>query len=334
LDDGVLPSTSAVIATADRAVRIGRLIGWAAVAASLGFIGLQLWQHAPWRLAAAHADALAAAIIGGALLYGVAGFFLSSAWYQLLSPGSTAASIRCHHAVYGRTQIAKYLPGNVFHLIGRQVLGRRLGHGQARLALASLLEALLLVLTAAALSLPLAWRWLDQGFLWIGAVAAPVLVLLAVRWSRRHHQSALCELGAGAAGDWTKALLRLLRAGVLYALFFLVVAAIFWTLVLSVSSSGRMAIDLAGSVPVVALAWLAGFVTPGSSAGIGVREALLIAALEGTIGAPASALIALALRLVTVGGDVLFFALGMTLRLADVPAQAGNGPARSQAVSH
>jgi hypothetical protein len=204
----------------------------------------------------------------------------------------------------------------VFHLVGRQVMGRRLGHGQARLALASLLEVLLLVLIAAALSVPLVWRWLDQGLLWIGAFAAPVLALIAVRWGRRD-DLALRDLAAGADRGSLLAGLRLLRAVVLYALFFLVVAAIFWMLALSVSGSGRPAIDLAGSVPVVALAWLVGFVTPGSSAGIGVREAVLIAALEGTLGAPASALIALALRLVTVGGDVVFLTLGMTLGLAD-----------------
>jgi hypothetical protein len=305
-----------VIVPADRAVRIGRLIGWTMVAASFGFIGLQLWQHAPWRLAGAHLEALSAAVVGGALLYGVAGFLLSSAWYQLLGAGSATASVRCHHAVYGRTQIAKYLPGNVFHLVGRQVMGRRLGHGHPRLALASLLEALLLVLTGAALSLPVVWRWLDQELLWIGAFAAPVLVVIAVRWARRHHHSALCHIKADADRGPMGALLRLVRAAVLYALFFLVVAAIFWMLALSVSESGPPSIGLAGSVPVVALAWLVGFVTPGSSAGIGVREAVLIAALEGTLGAPASALIALALRLVTIGGDVVFFTLCVTLGLA------------------
>ena len=305
-----------MIVPSDSAVRIGRLIGWTAVAASLGFIGLQLWQHAPWRLAGAHLEALTAAVIGGALLYGVAGLLLSSAWYQLLGAGSATASLRCHHAVYGRTQIAKYLPGNVFHLVGRQVMGRRLGHGQARLAVASLLEVLLLVLIAAALSLPLVWRWLDQGMLWVGAFAAPVLALIAVRWVRRH-DLAFRDLAAGADLDFLPADLRLLRAVVLYALFFLVVTAIFWMLALSVSGSGRPAIDLAGSVPVVALAWLVGFVTPGSSAGIGVREAVLIAALEGTLGAPASALIALGLRLVTIGGDVVFLTLGLTLGLGD-----------------
>jgi hypothetical protein len=305
-----------VIATSGRAVRIGRLIGWAAVAVSFGFIGLQLWQHAPWRLAGAHLEALMAAVVGGVLLYGVAGFLLSSAWYQLLGAGSATASIRCHHAVYGRTQIAKYLPGNVFHLVGRQVMGRRLGHGQGHLAIASLLEALLSVLTAAALSLPIVWHWLDQWLLWIGAFAAPVLVLIAVRWGRRH-DLALRDFAASQARGFSPALLRLLRAAALYALFFLLVAAIFWMLARSVSDPGDASIDLAASVPVVALAWLVGFATPGSSAGIGVREAVLIAALDGTLGAPASALIALALRLVTIGGDVVFFALGMMLGLAD-----------------
>jgi glycosyltransferase 2 family protein len=310
-----------VIVISDTALRSGRLVGWTVVAASLGFVGVQLWQHAPWRLAGAHLEALTAAVVVGALVYGIAGFLLSSAWHQLLGGGGVTAPLRCHHAVYGRTQIAKYLPGNVFHLVGRQVMGRQLGHGQGRLALASLLEAGLLVLVAAALSLPLAWRWLDQEMLWIGACAAPVLALLAAPWVRRRHESALWRDGAAADRDRAGAVLRLLRAAAIYALFFLVVAAIFWMLALSVNESGRPAIGFAGSVTVVALAWLAGFVTPGASAGIGVREAMLIAALEGTLGAPANTLIALALRLVTIGGDVVFLAVSMTLGPARPPAQ-------------
>jgi hypothetical protein len=305
-----------MIMSSGKAAAIGRLIGWAAVATSLGFIGLQLWQHAPWRLANTHLKPLAATVVGGALLYGMAGFLLSSAWYQLLGTTSTTASIRWHHAVYGRTQIAKYLPGNVFHLVGRQVMGGRLGHGQARLALASLLEALLLLLTAAALSLPLVWRWLDQSLLWILAFAGPVLALITARWARRHD---LAFRGVAESADQSRSPLvpRLLCAALLYGLFFLVVAGIFWTLALSVSDPSRPSIDLASSVSVVALAWLIGFVTPGSSAGIGVREAVLIAALEGSLGAAASGLIALALRLVTITGDMVFLSLSMALTPAN-----------------
>jgi glycosyltransferase 2 family protein len=299
-----------------KATTIGRVVGWTAVVASLGFIGIQLWQHAPWRLAGTHLEALAAAIVGGALLYGIAGFLLSSAWYQLLSAGGSSASLRSHHAVYGRTQIAKYLPGNVFHLVGRQVMGRQLGYGQGRLALASLLEAVLLMLIAAALGLPMVLQWLAPGPFWVLAFAAPVLALIAARWAGRH-DLVVRDLAQEAGPRPLLVILRLLPAAILYALFFLVVATIFWMLALSVADPGGPSIGLAASVSVVALAWLVGFATPGSSAGIGVREAVLIATLEGSLGAPASGLIALALRLVTIAGDVVFFIFGVTLGLAD-----------------
>jgi hypothetical protein len=301
-----------MIVALGKATTIGRLVGWTAVVASLGFIGIQLWQHAPWRLASTHLEALAAAIVGGALLYGIAGFLLSSAWYQLLSAGHSSASVRSHHAVYGRTQIAKYLPGNVFHLVGRQVMGRQLGYGQGRLALASLLEAVLLMLVAAGLGLPIVLQWLAPGPFWILAFAAPVLALIAARWAGRH-DLVVRDLAQEAGPRPLLVIPRLLPAAVLYALFFLVVATIFWVLALSVADPGRPSIDLATSASVVALAWLVGFATPGSSAGIGVREAVLIATLEGSLGAPASGLIALAMRLVTIAGDVVFFALSMML---------------------
>jgi hypothetical protein len=313
-----------MITPSGKAATIGRLIGWVAVVAALAFIGLQLWHRAPWQLAAAHLPSLTAAVVTGALLYGMGGFLLSSAWRCLLGAEPSTASARWHHAVYGRTQIAKYLPGNVFHLVGRQVMGRRLGHGQARLALASLVEAILLLSIAGALTLPIVWRSLDQILLRVLVPAGLALVLMVAPWLYRHRHRRFYSLGDKVERATSQATLstirRLLAAGLLYAAFFAVVAAIFWMLAWSVADSGGPSIDLITSISVVALAWLVGFATPGSSAGIGVREAVLIAALEGTLGMPASTLIALALRLVSIAGDVIFFALSAAI------APTGDGP--------
>ena len=220
-----------------RAASIGRLLGWSAVALSFGFIGLQLWQHAPWHLAAERLQPLAVGVTIGALVYGIAGLLLSSAWCQLISPGHSTAPTRSHHAVYGRTQIAKYLPGNLFHLVGRQVMGRRLGHGQARLALASLLEAALLVLIAGTLALPIVWRWLDGALLWIIGCAGLGLALLLPALLR--DRTPLSAYLADAARVCPDAALptarRLLCAATLYAGFFVVVAAIFWILTMTVT---------------------------------------------------------------------------------------------------
>jgi len=243
-----------MITPSGKAASIGRLIGWVAVVASLAFIGLQVWRQAPWQLAAAHLPSLTATVVIGAVLYGMAGFFLSSAWRCLLGADPSTASTRRHHAVYGRTQIAKYLPGNVFHLVGRQVMGRRLGHGQARLAFASLAEAILLLLIAGGLSLPIVWRSLDQTLLWVLVPAGLALVLMAVPWLYRHCHRRFCSFGDKVE----RATSRLLPAGLLYSAFFAVVAAIFWMLAWSVADSGGPSIDLVASISVVALAWLVG----------------------------------------------------------------------------
>ena len=295
-----------------RAVLAGRLLGWFVVAGSIAYVAARLWQDAPWQVAAAHLMPLLAATTAGALLYGGAGFLLSSGWHQLLGTDGPSASARWHHAVYGRTQIAKYVPGNVFHFVGRQVLGRRLGHGQGRLALASALEIGLLVAIAGGLSLPMILPWLGPVAVWCLMLAGLLLALLgpiAGRWT------GLDPAGTGRMGLQAKRsiALRLVRAAPLYAGFFGVVALILWMLAASVGDRGWASIELATSASVVALAWLVGFATPGSSAGIGVREAVLIAALEGTLGMSASTLVALALRVISVAGDVAFLAISAAL---------------------
>ena len=77
------------------------------------------------------------------------------------------------------------------------------------------------------------------------------------------------------------------------------------------------------SIGALALAWAAGFVTPGAAAGVGVREAVLMVALDGSLGPEASAVVALAFRLITTAGDGVFCALALTLPL---PSRATTAP--------
>ena len=60
-------------------------------------------------------------------------------------------------------------------------------------------------------------------------------------------------------------------------------------------------------ITIYALSWVIGYITPGASGGLGVREALIIGFLSGIVGEPASILVALALRLITIIGDFLVF---------------------------
>jgi hypothetical protein len=69
-------------------------------------------------------------------------------------------------------------------------------------------------------------------------------------------------------------------------------------------SEGLLVLTVIGAY---VLAWLAGLVTPGAPAGLGVRELVLLFLLNGMIGAADLLLATVLGRVVTVCGDVLFF---------------------------
>ena len=299
--------------------QLGRWLGWALTGLAFWFVGARLCRDAPWALVRAHLGELLLATIGGALLYGAAGFLLAAAWREILATQQPPGPASGYHAIYGRTQIAKYLPGNCFHFVGRQMLGGALGHSQAGLALASLIETALLVAVATGLGLPLALARLGAWSIVLpaGALAAVGLCLTVPRllpaglWP---------EPAAAGAGLGRLPLAGLLRALALQAAFFGVAGGILWFLAALLGGHGPGALDPLTSISALALAWVAGFVAPGAAAGIGVREAVLIIVLDGALGAEASAAVALTLRLVATAGDGVFFGLALALPL---PTRAG-----------
>ena len=301
---------------------LARLGGWLVLALALGFLGHSLWRSAPWTLAAARGAELMGAIAAGTLAYGLAGFLLAEAWRQLLGPAAPGARRRHYHALYGRTQIAKYLPGNCFHLVGRQLLGHRLGHGHGALVLASFAETALLLAVAGMLSLPLLGPDLAPALgrvplSLVGAMlaAAVGLILVIVRPGGALHSPTVLRMLAMLRSLTP----RLSRAGLLHLAFFAVGGLILWTVAAAARAPGAPQIDLLGAISALALGWWAGFVVPGAAAGLGVREAVLVLSLEQHLGADGAVLAALALRVVTTLGDLLFFGLSCL-----TPAHLGN----------
>lgn len=305
-----------------RGRRLGRWLGGLALALSFAFIGVRLWQGGAWDLLRPRLELLLLATLAGALLYGLSGLLLSAAWRQILATERPPGPAASYHAVYGRTQIAKYLPGNCFHFVGRQVLGRALAHSQAALALASLLEAVLLVTVAAGLALPLAVERLGPA--WSLVPLAGAAAALALAFATPRLLPARGWWGAGAAADRGSRLpsARLLRALALQVAFFATAGGVLWVLAAAAAGSSAAAPGPLTCVGALALAWAAGFVVPGAAAGIGVREAVLMIALDGALAPEAGAAVALALRLVTTLGDGIFCLLALALPLpASAPGQ-------------
>lgn len=260
---------------------------------------------------------LTAALLAGALAYVPAMCLLAIAWWRMLvalSPQAPPALPTM--ATYAVSQYGKYLPGNVAHYALRHAWSRRYGIAHESLALAAVLEAVLLLLAALALTLVADTR--GRGILpfidtrW--AIALLLLGLAALwfvlQWIQRRG-------GIGRLQVPTLPPRMLWTSASIYAGFFLL-----GTLVLA-GLAHVLGIDFGPGLSVYALllaanaaSWSAGFLVLGAPAGLGVREVTFVALAGAQIGEGQALLLIGLFRVVTFLGDTLFLALGaLSLRL-------------------
>lgn len=234
------------------------------------------------------------------ILYAIINVALVLAWRQILSSLNVGLGFWQATHIYGISQLAKYVPGNIFHLAGRQVLGMAIGLPGWALAKSCAWELGLIAGAASLfglLALPMWW----QCFPTIAALCSFVMVLITV-----------CL----AARRWLKFPIAFVLG---WYVLFLTVSGLIFVQVLSLISSVSMTIELMlGLLGAFVVAWLTGLVTPGAPAGVGVRELVLLFFLKGFV-AEADLLLAVAIgRAVTLVGDFIFFVVAAGLRIKSV----------------
>ena len=241
---------------------------------------------------------------GFAAAYAAADVLLALAWRALLQVQGTPAGLAWSVRTYGVSQLARYLPGNVAHFASRQLLGASAGVPHTVLARSSLYEIAGLASAGLLLGLP-ALPLIDAGrFGWITPAAGAAIVLLA-----------LAAVRSAAGGLFARALAA-------HLLFLLAASLTFTTLLVLLAPATGGALPWPAACGAYAAAWLAGFVTPGAPAGLGVREAAILLLLGGHAAEP-DLLAAVALnRVVSVSGDTIFFAAAAWAGRRDGPPVA------------
>lgn len=266
-----------------------RILGWLIAVVSALFVTLA--AHRSWNeIAQVSLSAgqwgivvLLIPIYGGCLL------MLGLGWHFLLqcvdagTPGP-GHSLRAHMT----SQLAKYVPGNVFHLLGRHMIHRAAGLDQKRLLLAALLENVFMLAGAtfvAIACLAIGGSGLLRQLAMlagVGLIVAAATALLCLRkrfaWSLA---PALGALGASVAA-------------------FAVMASVVVALAAMLGAQASWQLGAGGIV-----SWIAGFVTPGAPGGLGVREAVMVVIGGRSATVDQLVLLALLFRLVTFCGDVL-----------------------------
>jgi hypothetical protein len=218
------------------------------------------------------------------LVYGASGMLLALAWRDILR--HLGVAVRRDWAVwaYGVSQLAKYVPGNVFHLAGRQALGVSAGVPPWPLGKSLAWELGTIAIMAALFAL-----WLIPAF-----VPVPTWFALLVF---------ACATGVSILIIRRGFSVHLARAAAFQLVFLALSGFIFATLFKLLGGEWN-GVTVCGAY---VAAWLIGLVTPGAPAGVGIRETVLFFLLRGTLGQVDLLEIILIGRLVTAAGDLIFF---------------------------
>ncbi|MEX2104009.1 MAG: lysylphosphatidylglycerol synthase domain-containing protein [Bacilli bacterium] len=228
--------------------------------------------------------------------------------------------------VYSKSNIGKYLPTNTMHFVARNIIGNKRGWKHSDIAFSSLLETVLVLFTGTILALLFNYtdfsRFLNKKYndmnngyyALIGILLLTVTVISAiwlllknkVMWNRFKQ-------------ILTKSFLLVsTKTVILYSIQFMLMGLLLFFL-LNINTNGNHSYVLAFKViSVYSLAWIVGFIFPGSPGGIGVREATLVLLLSPIFG-ESNALISIVLhRLITILGDGVAFLIGFWLTKGEV----------------
>ncbi|WP_143750514.1 lysylphosphatidylglycerol synthase domain-containing protein [Mesorhizobium sp. WSM4304] len=204
------------------------------------------------------------------------------------------------------SQIGKYIPGNVGQYVGRFYLSGK--HGVLHRATASIIIMEIISIVVSSLGI-------------ITYSSRTIDFTLLPAWIRNDEAAAIYEyrmpimvavliifVGAGLAFGGLRGKLAAFFASILSG----VPCFIFLALSLSylLKALGADA-DFSSLVVWTSISWLLGFVTPGSPAGVGIREYLLIQFLSPVYGAGSATAAALLFRIISCAGDCLLALLGL-----------------------
>jgi hypothetical protein len=222
------------------------------------------------------------------------------AWHIMLiqyaqKPFSYVAS----YYYFSKTEIAKYLPGNVFHFLGRQALASKIGISQKQMAKTSLLFSFLL----------LTGTLLTSTFFAFLAQNIPLYILTLMGLSSMITVISLVYM-------YPSFPMRKKVSMNIYLAISVALQGIMLGLIVMYQSEHISLSLFFSCVSIYTVSWLIGFVTPGASGGLGIREGTFIAIVSYLHIAVASEIIifsVLLVRLINICVDVGLYLWTYTL---------------------
>jgi glycosyltransferase 2 family protein len=203
-------------------------------------------------------------------------------WGWILQEFEPTTDRRWATRTFLKTNIAKYLPGNIWHFYRRIGAARDVGISVETATLSVVLEALLMAASALLVAFLIAdshnWEWQAFGLVGVATsihprilspIARRLSVLKAKTFRGKGPETRACEMHRYPLLPWLGELAFVLWRGMGF--------------VLIVSAVSSISLDrLPLLVGAFSLAWLLGLILPGAPGGLGVFEVAVLALLDGS----------------------------------------------------
>lgn len=273
--------------SASQAIKIGKILGGAATVISLAFLARKLLSQIDGIKALSCKQACAIALT--ALVHVATLMLFSFAWMKLLSIfGAREFGWRSLNKIYAKSNLLKYIPGNVFQYIGRNQLAISCQISHADVILSSALEIVCTICAAIlfsiimssrlvfALARQYATRLVLPALIMLFVVAAAIIAIKKIFWQKLRGYVLARVDALKKAGAW-----RTLCCVVgIYSLVFAILGGAFILTIRVHSGAAMPALQVPSVMAAYAFSWLLGFITPGSPAGLGIRELILLSFLS------------------------------------------------------
>lgn len=311
--------------SSSRLRRIAYTIGTLIFLASIAY--LALFVHRNWPEVRAVDVRQPNLILLSAAIYAICHVSSGLSWPLAVRALGTQISLRDGIVIGLVAQIGKYLPGNIAHYFGRATIAADAGVPIKVSGISTVIEILSAVLAAtfvagaAMLVDPSTYSYIalqlnQASHATVLTLAGLVTVAAAVAIYMRRNA---IPFGA-VLGPTTCLSIGFFLSGLSFA-------ALTWAI-------GIGSLSFASIVTIFAVAWIAGFLIPGSPAGLGVREAVLVGFIAPQAGPGAAIACAILHRVLTAIVDLLAASVGYAAWIRSKKKKSANDVLSGSATSH
>jgi glycosyltransferase 2 family protein len=289
--------------------QLKKIVGLLLTIIALVFVGKSIWSQKEWLLSV-NLGTILKIVFVGVPAYLVADGILAAAWKMLLNWfEEDHLDMLRSVLIYGKSQILKYVPGNLLSLPGRHILSLQYGAEHGPLVGAATFEIIGLLAVSSSVSV-LGILFADGEntrlslFLALTVFSVSLASPFILRYilSREVVSKRLSIFRTMRWGKYT----HLIAIWLLYLAFFAIAGFIlFWSITGTLGNWD--AVPFYAVFSAFTISWLLGTITPGAPAGMGIRESVIIITLSTYIGEPTSILASLVMRIITMVADVVFY---------------------------